>query len=75
MSKTVTGVLYNKNGLTADYCRQETASGDSAPPPSTDQLPVLPREKGPHLDLDLQIFNSQVKILALSQSLSQVAHA
>lgn len=76
MSKTVTGLLYNKNGLTAGYCRRPTASGDSAPPPSTDQLAVLPREKGPHLDwFGFADFNSQGKILVLSQSLSHVAYA
>lgn len=76
MSQTVIGLFYNKNGLTAGYCPQPAASGDSAPPPSTDQSAVLPREKSSHLDhFGFADFNSQVKILVLGPSLSHVAHA
>lgn len=76
MSQTVTGLLYIKNGLTAGYCRQQAASGDSAPPPSTDQSAVLQREKGPHLDqFGFADFNPQINILVLGPSLSYVAHA
>lgn len=75
MSKTVIVCSIIKM-VTAGNCRWPAAWGDSAPPPSTDQLPVLPREKGAHLDrFGFAYFNSQVKILVLRLSLSHVAHA
>lgn len=42
--------------LTVRRCPWPTASGDSAPPPSTDQLTVLPTEAPARASLDLQRF-------------------